>query len=330
MATVVGMSDLRDAEYGRPTHCVAHLSDTHLVADGPLYGDVDAEARLRRIIEKLLASQDRLDALIFTGDLTDRGEPGAYQRLKALVDPVAAELGAQVVWAMGNHDDRSHFRGTLLGRPGTEPVDEVHDVAGLRIITLDTTVPGAHHGELGDAQLEWLTEQLAVPAPHGTILAMHHPPVPCVQDLAVLVELRDQPRLAHVLRGSDVRAILGGHLHYATSATFAGIPVSVAAATCYTQDLTAPPGAQRGHDGAQGFNLVHVHPDTIAHSVVPAESHATVGEPVSAAETARRLTAAGVRIPTAPADPAPPSQPMTARWDSARPTDRSDAPEFSV
>ena len=288
---------MRIAEHGRPTHCLVHLSDTHLVGDGLLYGELDAEARLRQIFDELTASNARPDALIFTGDLADKGEPQAYARLRAIVDPVAAELGAQVLWAMGNHDVRAHFRGSLLGEgPSSGPVDHVHSVDGLRVITLDTSVPGRHHGELEDSQLVWLAEQIATPAPHGTVLAMHHPPVPCVQDLAVLVELRGQRRLAEVLRGSDVRAILAGHLHYSTAATFAGIPVSVAAATCYTQDLNVPVGSQRAQDGAQGHNLVHVYQDTIVHSVVPIGSYATVGEPVSAAETVRQLAAAGVRI----------------------------------
>lgn len=298
MATVVRMSPTRVAEHGRPTHSLVHLSDTHLVGEGLLYGQVDADARLRQILAELTASRIRPDALVFTGDLADKGAPGAYARLRELVDPVAAELGARVLWAMGNHDDRAHFRGALLGEePSAGPVDHAHDVDGLRVLTLDTSVPGSHHGELDEAQLEWLAAHLAVPAPHGTILAMHHPPVPCVQDLAVLVELREQARLARVLRGSDVRAILAGHLHFSTTAMFAGIPVSVAAATCYTQDLNAPAGSQRGRDGAQGLNLVHVYPETIVHSAVPIGSYASVGEPVSAAETARRLADAGIRIP---------------------------------
>jgi 3',5'-cyclic-AMP phosphodiesterase len=113
----------------------------------------------------------------------------------------------------------------------------------------------------------------------------------------VLVELRRQSELAAVLRGSDVRTILAGHLHYSTTATFAGIPVSVASATCYTQDLNVPVGGTRGHDGAQAFNLVHVYEHTIVHSVVPLGSAPTVGEQIGAEETQRRLAAAGVRIP---------------------------------
>lgn len=296
--TVVLVGELREAEHGRPTHRLVHLSDTHFVGAGLVYGQLDADARLQQILDGLLAMRTPLDAMVFTGDLADHGEPQAYARLRVLVEPVAAELGAQVIWVMGNHDDRINFReGLLPEHPGAGPVDDVYDLDGLRVITVDTSVPGYHHGELDDGQLQWLADQLSTPAPHGTILAMHHPPVPCVQDLAVLVELRDQARLAHVLRGSDVRAIIAGHLHYSTTATFAGIPVSVAASACYTQDLNTPVGSQRGHDGAQGSNLVHVYPDTIVHSVVPIGSYPTVGEAVSAAETARRLREAGVRIP---------------------------------
>ncbi len=72
-----------------------------------------------------------------------------------------------------------------------------------------------------------------------------------------------------MLEGTDVRGILGGHLHYTTHSMFAGIPVSVAAATCYTMDIAAPQSALSGVDGLQAFNFVHVYDDRIVHSVVP-------------------------------------------------------------
>ena len=292
----------RTAEHPRPQHFVLHMSDTHLLGgDAPLYGAVDSEQRLREVFDDLEASGARPDAIVFTGDLADKGEPGAYAKLRAIVGPAAERLGARVIWAMGNHDDRAAFRAGLLdGAPAGRqdaPVDAVHFVDGLRIITLDSTVPGRHHGELDEGQLRWLAAQLEVPAPHGTILALHHPPVPSVQDLAVLVELRDQRSLAGVVRGSDVRTILAGHLHYSTTAMFAGVPVSVASATCYTQDLMFDGGGTRGRDGAQSYNLVHVYEETIVHSVVPAGRHTTVGEAVPREETRRRLAAHGVTIP---------------------------------
>lgn len=287
----------RTAEHPRPDHFLLHISDTHLLAGGgSLYGRVPSEQHLRRLFAEFEASGARPDAIVFTGDLADHGEPDAYRRLRAIVDPVAADLGARVVWVMGNHDDRRAFRAELLDEPASDaPVDSVVELDGLRIITLDSTVPGFHHGAVSPAQRAWLGEVLATRAPHGTILAMHHPPVPSVLDLAVSVELRDQANLAEVLAGSDVRAILAGHLHYSSTATFAGIPVSVASATCYTQDLNVPVGGTRGRDGARAFNLVHVYPTTVLHSVVPLGEFPAL-DWIDSVETERRLADAGFRI----------------------------------
>ena len=288
-----------EAEHPRPRHFLLHLSDPHLMGGpDPLYGAVDSEARLIQLFDEVKASGARPEAVIFTGDLADKGDPEAYVKLRAIVDPACEDMGAEVIWAMGNHDNRAHFREGLLDEPGSDaPVDNSYFINGLRVITLDTSVPGFHHGELSDPQLEWLSRELETPAPDGTILALHHPPVPSVLDLSVLVELRDQASLADVVRDSDVRTILAGHLHYSTTATFAGIPVSVASASCYTQDLNVPVGGTRGQDGGQAFNLVHVYEHTIVHSVVPLGTSTTVGEYVTPEETARRLEAAGIRIP---------------------------------
>ena len=303
---------IRTSEHPRPDHFLLHLSDTHLLGGGrSLYGTVDSELHLREVLDQLEASGGRPEAIIFTGDLADKGEPDAYGRLRALVEPVATRLGAQIIWVMGNHDDRSAFRERLFAeQPSTRPVDRVYEVNGLRIITLDSSVPGHHHGEVTGAQLDWLAEELSTPAAHGTILTMHHPPLPSMLDLAVAVELRDQAGLAEVLFGSDVRAILAGHLHYNSTGTFAGIPVSVASATCYTQDLSVPAGGTRGRDGARAYNLVHVYENTVLHSVVPIGEHAAL-EYIDAAESARRLEASGIRISDRLNPPVAPEPPMT-------------------
>lgn len=292
---------VRTAEYPRPNHFILHLSDIHLLAEGQLYDRLDSEAKLRKLFDDVERSGARPKAIIFTGDLADKGEPVAYGKLRSIIDPVARRLGAETIWVMGNHDDRAAFRATLLGQSATaNPVDRVNYLDGLRIITVDTTVPGQHYGQLDESQLDWLADELAVDAPHGTILAMHHPPVPCVLDLAVTVELREQAALANVLKGTDVRSIIAGHLHYSTNATFAGIPVSVASASCYTQDLAAPVGSIRARDGAQAYNLIHVYDHTVMHTVVPVGDSVTM-DFVSAEETAKRLADDEVVIPDAPA-----------------------------
>lgn len=258
-------------QYPPAKHVIAHISDTHLLAGGrQLYDRVPTDDNLARTLSQLEATGLRPTAIVFTGDLTDLGEPDAYRSLRDAVEPVAERLGSELIWLMGNHDERPAMRSALLGELASdEPIDRVWDFDGLRFIGLDTSVPGYHHGELTPEQLRWLDSTLRTPAPLGTIIGLHHPPIPAPQPMFDVLELRDQHLFADVIRGRGVRVILGGHLHYSSHGTFAGIPVSVAAATCYTMNLSAPQRAANGMSGGQAFNLVHVYDDTIVHSVVP-------------------------------------------------------------
>ncbi len=258
-------------QYPPARRTIVHLSDTHLLAGNPpLGGRYDTAANLARTLDAVEALGIRPDAIVFTGDLTDLGEPGAYRALRATVEPLAARLGSPVIWVAGNHDVRPALRRDLLDlEPTEEPVVGAWDLGGLRLVALDTSVPGWHHGDLDEGQLSWLRGVLSTRAPLGTILALHHPPLPSHLPLFDILELRDQGRLADAIAGSDVRAILGGHLHYSTSGTFAGVPVSVSAATCYTMNLAQPASEVNGMDAGQSFHLVHVYDDTITHSVVP-------------------------------------------------------------
>lgn len=259
-------------QYPAPRHVIAHISDTHFLGGKrALYGAVDTASHLAQALHQLERSGAMPEAIVFTGDLADLGEPDAYQRLRDLVEPVAERLGAQIVWVMGNHDERPEYSSQLFDEAASqEPQDRVYGIGGLRIISLDSTVPGYHHGEITGGQLEWLAGVLGTPAPHGTLLALHHPPIPTPRLEAMgMLELLEQRRLAEVIRGTDVRGILAGHLHYSTHSTFAGIPVSVAAATCYTLDLTREDRLLSGVDFGQSVNFVHVYEDQVVHSIVP-------------------------------------------------------------
>ncbi|MFF3028333.1 metallophosphoesterase [Microbacterium sp. NPDC057944] len=270
------MSEPQGAEYAfgrhRPaSHVLIHVSDPHFLAGGArLGGRYDVEANFGRTLDAIRAVHPHPAAIVITGDLADLGEPDAYRRLRDAVEPVAEALGTTVVWVAGNHDERPALRAGLLDlSPTEEPVTGVWDLDGLRLIALDTSVPGWHHGDLDRAQLDWLADLLREPAPHGTLLAMHHPPLPSHLPLFDILELRHQDELTEIVRGSDVRGILAGHLHYSSHGMFAGVPVSVASATCYTMNVALPAAEVNGMDAAQAFQLVHVHPDTITHAVVP-------------------------------------------------------------
>lgn len=280
------------------THVIAHISDTHLLGGNrKLFSAIDVNQNLDLILERLQAGDQAIDAMVFTGDLADVAEPEAYRWIRSRVEPVAAELGAELVWVMGNHDERNVYSRELFDDESDAVQDRVYDVNGLRVIALDTTVPGYHHGAITDEQLAWLSAELATPAQHGTVLAMHHPPLEAHNPFVRLIGLDERERLSAVIAGTDVRTILAGHLHYSTFGQFAGVPVGVASATCYTVDM----GADKAFllsavDGAQSINLVHVYEKDVVHSIVPVETYDQIaGYPASLRAVADAMTESEIR-----------------------------------
>lgn len=280
-----GVSNVAPARYrggvpnpASPTHVIAHLSDTHFLAEGaPLHESVDTVGHLRRALQRLEESEMPVDAIVHTGDIADLGELDAYRRVRDVVEPVAERLGCPIVWVAGNHDRRGPLREGLLGEaPTEEPLDSVMDVRGLRLVALDTSVPGAGHGDLDPAQLEWLREALAEPAPQGTLLAMHHPPVPTTVRVLEPFQLRAPEALAEVLAGTDVRAVLSGHFHYSVHGSIAGIPVSVVPATSYTVRVDAPQLGFTGVDGDQAVGLAVLYPGQVITTLLPLDAPPTV------------------------------------------------------
>ncbi|ANJ26748.1 phosphodiesterase [Agromyces aureus] len=270
---------VRLGRYPAARQVIAHLSDTHLLDGGaPLGGRADTVSALEQTVFQLSRLGTTLDVIVVTGDVADLGEADAYRRVRAVLEPLADAADAELVWVMGNHDVRDAFRVGLLDEApaGDAPVNRVIDVGGLRIIALDSTVPGYHHGSLDDTTLAWLAAVLATPALQGTVLALHHAPIPTPIALMDVLELRGQDGFADVIRGSDVRLILGGHLHYPTNGAFAGVPVAVAGATAYTMDVSAPERELVGIDGGRSFNLVHVFDADVVTSTVPVGAHPVI------------------------------------------------------
>jgi 3',5'-cyclic AMP phosphodiesterase CpdA len=131
------------------------------------------------------------------------------------------------------------------------------------VIALDSTsAADGHHGQLSDRQLERLAAELERPAPEGTLLALHHPPVPSPLGAMQGMLPRDPERLAAALAGSDVRIVLCGHCHHVGAALFAGVPLWMAPAVAYTLDTFA--GATRVRGLAEGgVTLLELHEDTV-------------------------------------------------------------------
>jgi 3',5'-cyclic-AMP phosphodiesterase len=246
------------------THRILHLSDTHVTASGFDETGVDALASLERVLDDCRRLED-LDLVIVTGDVADDGSAEGCALVRDRVGTFAAERNIPHVYTTGNHDRRPGFTEALgtghlgatgndLGTPLRGLTGEraaVSEVNGLRVITLDSLVPGYVHGVISTAQLEAVRDLLRHPAAAGTIVAFHHPPihVPTARWMRD-AGLQNGDALRGVLEGTDVVAVLCGHFHLQLSGTLGGAPVWVTTGVVTRIDLTAPSHVMRAVKGA--------------------------------------------------------------------------------
>jgi Icc protein len=215
------------------------ISDPHIGAD---WAGADPDECVLRAVESILDLADRPDALLVSGDLTQNGAPDEYRRLRDLLAPL--DLEPHVL--PGNHDLRGPMR-EAFGLPGTggEPASHVVDLGPLRLVCLDSTIPGAEGGALDEGRVEWLDRALDTDREKPTVIAMHHPPLRTEIPTFERIGLDPQGRaaLAEVLvRHCQVVRVVAGHVHRAIVAELAGRAVLTVPST-YMQaalDFTAP------------------------------------------------------------------------------------------
>jgi 3',5'-cyclic-AMP phosphodiesterase len=207
---------------------LVQLSDLHI---GGSENGVDPVPRLEAVIEAVRSLPNRPDAVLVSGDLTDDGAAEGYRLAKELLERL--ELPLHVL--PGNHDHRGRIRETFeLPGTGEEPVDYSVDVGGLRLVVLDSNVPGQDPGDLSPEQLRWLDRELAAEPGRPTLLAMHHTPLATGirewDEINLLAPQREA--LAEVVaRHPQLRAIVGGHLHRVAASALGGVPVLSAPST---------------------------------------------------------------------------------------------------
>lgn len=219
-----------------------HLTDLHVAADGePVHSGPGPLRALDAVLTAVREASVEPAAIIISGDLADAGEAGSYAHVAAAL----AGVGCPVVCCSGNHDDRAAMRAAGLA-PGTGdgPVDHVVWLGGLRVLVLDSSRPGLVRGELTDGQLAWAAGELATPAPEGTVVVLHHAPMPSPVGLDS-TRLHRPERLVRVLGGTDVRIVLCGHSHHGSAAEVGGLMVWMGPALTSANDVLTPPDRHR-------------------------------------------------------------------------------------
>lgn len=203
---------------------LAQITDTHIKADGKLaYGKVDTAAHLARAVEALNALTPRPDLAIVTGDLVDFGRVDEYERLRALLAP----LQIPYFLVVGNHDARDELRAVFKDhaylRQGDDFVQYTIENWPVRVVAIDTMVPGQGGGALCARRLDWLEHRLSEQPDRPTIIAMHHPPFVTGIGHMDKLGLEDASGLARVVaRFGNIERIICGHLHRDIQVRFAG------------------------------------------------------------------------------------------------------------
>lgn len=204
---------------------IAQISDCHIVDPGELFAErTRSDVGLRRAIDSISQLSVTPDLLLLTGDLVNDGTPSQYDHLVELLD----EVDIPLLPLPGNHDDRQQLRDRFpdilpVGEPD-DPIDLVYDAGAVRVVAIDTTIPGRHDGDLTGRQLAWLDEQLRAAPDRPTIVVQHHPPISSgIGWMDQACGFAAGAREAEVLsRHSHVEAVVSGHLHRSLQRRFAG------------------------------------------------------------------------------------------------------------
>lgn len=194
---------------------LAQLSDPHVQAEG---GDPAAAQRLQDAVRSVLSLRPQPDAVLVSGDLAEHGRPTEYARVGELLAP----LPMPVHVLAGNHDDRGAMDDAF------ELPDAVAVGDGLRLVLVDTTIPGRDHGALGSERLARLAETLAAETQAPTIVAMHHPPLLTGIGPLDAIGLSPEDRAAFgtvVGAAPQVRRVVAGHVHRGAFAMLGTVPV---------------------------------------------------------------------------------------------------------
>ena len=223
---------------------IAQLTDLHISDLGSVNETVlRTSHHLARAVAHLCGPALRPDCVLLTGDLVEHGRADEYARLRELLAP----LPMPVFVVPGNHDDRAVLTAafadhTYLPRDGGFVQYAIDHLGPVRLIGLDTLVPGRPSGALCAERLAWLDARLREQPTRPTLLFMHHPPFRT--GLAAMDEmgLAGADDLAALLaRHPQVERIACGHQHRPITRRVAGTIAMVAPATAHQLALTLPP-----------------------------------------------------------------------------------------
>ncbi|SLN39825.1 3',5'-cyclic adenosine monophosphate phosphodiesterase CpdA [Oceanibacterium hippocampi] len=207
---------------------IAQISDLHVLEPGELqFGQFDTNAALGRAVDTIRALNPRPDIVLATGDLTDHGTISEYEMLAEILTPLTMPF----YLLPGNHDLAPFIKSAFPDHdylPDRGRLNYVIDDHPVRLVGLDTAVPGEIGGSLGEEGLAFLDGTLAAAPDRPTVVFMHHPPF--LTGIAGMdrYNCADGDAMAAIVaRNPQVERVLCGHCHRPIQTRWAGTLASV-------------------------------------------------------------------------------------------------------
>jgi 3',5'-cyclic AMP phosphodiesterase CpdA len=218
---------------------LAQLTDFHVVLPDTEQGKL---MRTPSFLEAALAHvegiEPEVDAILGTGDLVDAGRRDEYDLLASLL-----EASTKPVYLIpGNHDDREAMRTVFLEAghdylPAQGFLQYCVDLGPLRLVALDTLLPGEPGGLLCEERLQWLDDRLSEDS-KPTLVMQHHPPfVTGISQMDEMGLAGSEEEAAVLHKHSHVERVICGHIHRSISRRFGGTIASTAPSTAHAVEL---------------------------------------------------------------------------------------------
>ncbi|WP_332700261.1 metallophosphoesterase [Devosia sp.] len=214
------------------------MSDLHVMPEGELSMTLDTGDRLEQAVDAVIARYHEADFCVLAGDLTDLGQPAAYEHLKTIIDRIPIPVHI----TLGNHDDRPTFL-SVFGEDflaETGKVDKVIDAKGYRIILLDSSEPGRVDGVLDSGQINWLQARLAEAMDRPVIVILHHNANALHIEADNIRMLEPDAFIDALKTHPDIRQVIAGHVHLTSTATWRGLPFTTLAGGHYSVSVDQP------------------------------------------------------------------------------------------
>jgi Icc protein len=234
---------------------VAQITDIHLFADSDrnLLG-ICTDESWNSVLIQVNKLPQRPDLLLLTGDLSQDGKAGSYQKI---VDSVE-QLGIPTYWLPGNHDQVSTMEQVL--RSGIVSAEKSFARGNWQFLLLNSQSVGCVHGYLAPETLVWLNQELGSNPDKPTLIALHHPPFAVGSSWLDDSALQNSEELFMVLeRHPQVKLVLFGHIHQEFSKWHNGVQFFGTPSTC----IQFEPGSEDFALGKvkPGFRLLYLYPD---------------------------------------------------------------------